>query len=72
MRRNRSLCTSWCEQHRNEAVFLLTYLQHGPEHGAVMRRGAVPPSVPELPLALCDACPRTSPDATHVVLVELA
>ena len=53
-------------------VFLLTYLQHGPEHGAVMRRGAVPPSVPELPLALRDACPRTSPDATHVVLVQLA
>ena len=78
MKRYRSLSTpvrsSWCEQCRNEreAVFVLTYLQHGSEHGAVMCRGAVPPSVPELPLALGDACPRAPPDAAHVVLVQLA
>jgi hypothetical protein len=60
-----------CEQ-QNKGNLTLTYLQHGPEDTAVMRRGAVPPSVPELPLTLCDARSGTPTDATHVVLVQLA
>jgi len=46
--------------------------EHGPEHGCVLDRGAVPPVVPELPLTLPDAVPGAPAHVDHVVSVEAA
>ena len=50
---------------------LLTDLENGPKNGTVVYRRAVPPPVPELPLALRDARTGTLAHAAHVVLVKL-
>ena len=51
---------------------VLTDAEHGPEHGCVLDRGAVPPVVPELPLTFPDAVPGAPAHVDHVVSVEAA
>ena len=51
---------------------VLTDAQHGPKHGRVLDRGAVPPVVPELPLTLPDPVPGAAAHVDHVVSVEAA
>lgn len=50
----------------------LTYLHDSPEDRRVVHRATVPPPLPELVLALLDACLGSLPNVGHVLLVQLA
>ena len=51
---------------------ILTYGEDRTKDRGVLHRGAVPPVVPELELALSDSIPGASPHVDHVVGVEHA
>lgn len=50
----------------------LTYLHDPPKDRRVVHGAAVPPPLPELVLALLDACLGSLPYVGHVLLVQLA